>query len=166
MSTSLSDLTPDTQEAVQRLLNHARSSGLTVRIDSTLRTCNEQAALYAQGRTAPGSVVTQVKGCGSYHVLGRAVDLFIGSTDCAAYQELGEFWEAIGGRWGGRFSFRDCVHFEWPHPILGLDVLCPSGVSCEEAVRLQPGVPASSTLALAGAALGGALGLVFSAMRR
>jgi len=162
VSKSIGDLTPDTQQAVARLLDHAKSRGLTVRIDSTTRTCDEQAAEYAKGRTAGGDIVTQVKGCGSYHVLGRAVDLFVGTWDCADYQELGEFWEAMGGRWGGRFSFKDCVHFEWPHPLFGLDVLCPSGVSCEDAVAAQPPAISDGTLTLLGALFGGAIGLVYA----
>ena len=65
MSNSLADLTPDTQAAVAQLLAHAQASGYKVRIDSTLRMCDEQAALYAQGRTTPGNIVTNASGCGS-----------------------------------------------------------------------------------------------------
>lgn len=165
MSKSLADLTPDTQEAVARLLDEASRRGLTVRVDSTRRTCAEQAAEYAKGRTEPGSIVTQVKGCGSYHVLGRAVDIFVGSWDCADYEALGVFWESIGGRWGGRFSFKDCVHFEWPHPTLDITGLCPSGVSCEDAVANQPPAMSMRTVGLLGAATGGALALALVGMR-
>jgi hypothetical protein len=162
MSTSLTDLTPDTQAAVAQLLDHAQAGGYTVRIDSTLRTCDEQAAIYAQGRTAPGNIVTQVQGCGSYHVLGRAVDIYIGSEVCADYLELGEFWESMGGVWGGRFSFADCVHFEWHHPTLDLSALCPPGVACSDAVANQPSASSPTALALMGAAVGGVLGLVLA----
>ena len=164
MSTSLSDLTPDTQAAVSKLLAHAEGEGLTVRIDATRRTCDEQAALYAEGRTAPGSIVTDVSGCRSYHVLGRAVDIYIGSWTCSDYQELGEFWESLGGRWGGRFSFKDCVHFEWPHPSLTTDDLCPATVTCDEAIAAEPGVP-STMLALLGALTGAALAVAVVARR-
>ncbi len=163
MAGDLTQLTPDTRAAVERLLLHAKARGLTVRVDSALRTCGEQAALYAQGRTTPGNVVTQVKGCGSYHVLGRAVDLFVGTFDCADYLELGEFWEAMGGTWGGRFSFKDCVHFEWPHPLLDLDMLCPAGKSCEDAVASQPPAPGQPMMALLGALVGTAVAVVVSA---
>lgn len=166
MSRSLDDLTPDTREAVGRLLERAKSLGLTVRIDSTRRTCAEQAAEYAKGRTEPGSVVTQVSGCGSYHVLGRAVDIYVGSWDCADYEALGKFWESIGGTWGGRFSFRDCVHFEWPHPSLPLALLCPSGISCDTAVANQPAAFSRSMVALLGALFGGSLALVIGVARR
>lgn len=29
-----------------------------------------------------------------------------------AYQPLGEKWKALGGRWGGDFTFKDYGHFE------------------------------------------------------
>jgi peptidoglycan L-alanyl-D-glutamate endopeptidase CwlK len=155
MSRDLADLTPDTRSAVTRLLSFAKSRGLVPRIDYTRRTCAEQAAIYEQGRSTPGSIVTNAQGCGSYHVLGRAIDINIGSERCKDYEELGRFWESIGGVWGGRFALDDCVHFEWPHPTLGLRELCPPGISCEAAVRLQP--PAFSPLFAAG------LGLVVGA---
>lgn len=165
MSSSLADLTPDTQDAVARLLDYAKSKGLTVRIDSTMRTCDEQAAEYAKGRTAPGDIVTQVSGCTSYHVLRRAVDIYIGSWVCDDYAELGAFWKSIGGRWGGDFSFKDCVHFEWPHPLYTTAQLCPSGANCADAVASQPPVTPSSTYALIGAMFGAALGVALVATR-
>jgi hypothetical protein len=32
--------------------------------------------------------------------------------DTEDYRELGEYWESVGGKWGGRFN--DGNHFEWP----------------------------------------------------
>lgn len=43
----------------------------------TLRTFAEQDALYAQGRTKPGSIVTYAKGGQSYHNFGLAVDIVL-----------------------------------------------------------------------------------------
>lgn len=39
-----------------------------------LRTCEEQDALYAQGRTAPGKIVTKARGGESWHNYGLASD--------------------------------------------------------------------------------------------
>lgn len=36
------------------------------------------------------------------------------STKTEDYTELGEFWEGLGGRWGGRFKNKDGNHFELP----------------------------------------------------
>lgn len=33
-------------------------------------------------------------------------------TNTEAYKPLGEFWESIGGTWGGRFKRKDGNHFE------------------------------------------------------
>ena len=54
----------------------------------------------------------------SKHIDGLAVDICIlkdgkASWDNADYEPLGNFWESIGGRWGGSFKQRDSVHFEY-----------------------------------------------------
>lgn len=170
MSRSLADLTPDTRAAAERLVAFAQSRGLTPRIDSTRRECQEQNTLFSQGRSTPGAIVTQVAGCRSWHVMGRAIDLHIGSENCADYAELGAFWKRLGGRWGGDFpGLKDCVHFELPHPDLTLPELCPdpSPGNCERSVASQPGGSISGqTLTLFGAALGAALALtVFGSAR-
>jgi peptidoglycan LD-endopeptidase CwlK len=53
------------------------SQGLSFDIEVTqgLRTWAEQDALYAQGRTTPGQIVTHVAGGYSWHCFGLAVDL-------------------------------------------------------------------------------------------
>ena len=43
----------------------------------TLRTFKEQNAIYAQGRTTPGSIVTYAKGGQSYHNYGMAIDIVL-----------------------------------------------------------------------------------------
>jgi hypothetical protein len=160
MSRDLSELTWDTRVAVARLFSFAASKGLTVRLDSAKRSCDEQRALFAQGREGGGNVVTNAQGCGSYHVLGRAVDIYVGSWNCKDYEELGKYWESIGGRWGGRFALMDCVHFEWPHPFFDLKTLCPQGLSCEAAIALQPPALSGTVLMVLGAVVGGSLALV------
>lgn len=134
----LDSLTPDTRDAVKQLLAFAKSRGLTVKLVDGLRTCERQAALWAQGRTTDGPQVTWVQGCKSWHLWGRAVDIHIGSERCADYEPLGKFWESIGGGWGGRFATADCVHFEWPHPDMALAELCPDPSDCANAVRRAP----------------------------
>lgn len=56
----------------------------------------------------------------SLHTQRLAVDfnLFVNGqyqTDSVAYRQLGEFWESIGGSWGGRFSKPDGNHFSLEH---------------------------------------------------
>lgn len=56
----------------------------------------------------------------SLHTQRLAVDfnLFINGqykTDTPSYKPLGEYWESIGGTWGGRFSRPDGNHFSLEH---------------------------------------------------
>lgn len=57
----------------------------------------------------------------SLHLIRLALDLNlfkdgIYQADTEAYRPLGEFWESIGGSWGGRFKTRpDGNHFSLEH---------------------------------------------------
>jgi surface antigen len=95
-------------------------------VHSTVRTVDEQDELYAKGRTAPGDIVTYVRGGDSWHNYGLAVDLAIafpdGTVDWGSklYEEIGQklapkYPELL---WGGNFpayyggDFRDLPHWE------------------------------------------------------
>lgn len=129
----LATLHPDARAAVLRLLDWAESTlGTRPKITSSRRSCAEQNALYAQGRTEPGGVVTNARGCRSWHVLGRSVDLYLNDWDCSSYEPLATQWQAWGGVWGGNFpGLRDCVHFEW-HPGMTITQACPDPDACSD----------------------------------
>lgn len=74
MSRDLKDLTPEMQVKVGVLMQLADESGLDLLIYCTRRTLGEQAALYAQGRTEPGRIVTYAKPGQSAHNYGMAID--------------------------------------------------------------------------------------------
>lgn len=133
---ALEQLTPDTQEALQRLFEYAQQvMNMTPAVTSTLRTCAKQNELYAQGRTAPGAVVTNARGCLSWHVLARAVDITLPGGKVEDYEELGIYWENLGGYWGGRIQgLGDWGHFEW-HPGYRIEQLCPNPDNCSGAVE-------------------------------
>ena len=85
-----------------------------------LRTFAESDALYAQGRTAPGSIVTKAAAGQSYHNYGLAFD-FAMVTDGRDDDTVGPNWmkvvsimESFGMTWGGNFpeGFHDNPHFE------------------------------------------------------
>jgi peptidoglycan L-alanyl-D-glutamate endopeptidase CwlK len=92
--------------------------GLDVRIISGLRTFAEQDALYAQGRTAKGCIVTNARAGFSNHNFGTAFDigLFLGKNyldESPKYKELGQAGKSLGLVWGGDFkSIKDEPHFE------------------------------------------------------
>ncbi len=89
-------LTPDTAAMVGQLLEYARAQGYEPRVISGRRSCAEQDALYAQGRTTGGGRVTGARGCRSWHTWGRAVDVYIPGWPEPAYEVLGAFWRSKG----------------------------------------------------------------------
>lgn len=95
---------------IAQLINWADERGYRLTFGEAYRT-PEQAALNAQ----KGSGISN-----SLHTQRLAVDfnLFINGQyqqDSAAYRPLGEYWESIGGAWGGRFSKPDGNHFSLEH---------------------------------------------------
>lgn len=75
MSRNLDDLAPAIRPKVDQFLASCRAAGIDVLVTSTLRTLEEQAALYAQGRSAAGPIVTRAKPGSSAHNFGLAVDV-------------------------------------------------------------------------------------------
>ena len=118
-------------EYVQRM---ALAEGLEYRAISGLRTFEEQAEIYAQGRTKPGRIVSNAKPGTSYHNYGLAIDcgVFRGGkyldadepkTAEAFHAKAGEIADSYGLTWGGSFKgFKDTPHFELSKglPILTL----------------------------------------------
>ncbi len=95
---------------IAQLINWADERGYRLTFGEAYRT-PEQAALNAK----KGSGISN-----SLHTQRLAVDfnLFINGQyqqDSAAYSPLGEYWESIGGAWGGRFSKPDGNHFSLEH---------------------------------------------------
>jgi RHS repeat-associated protein len=118
---NLVTLAEPVQKMARSLLYHARSDlGLDVRIIQGTRTYAEQNALYAQGRTTSGPIVTNAPGGYSFHNFGVAFDvgLFRGRAYIeggSGYTNVGHLGEGIGLEWGGRWhSFQDIPHFQYP----------------------------------------------------
>lgn len=88
-------------------------------IDQTIRTFEESDALYAKGRTKPGSIVTNAKAGQSYHNYGLALDFHI-QLDGKDVWNVDHNWMVVvnifkshGFVWGGDFkSLLDQPHFE------------------------------------------------------
>lgn len=112
-------LHPKLQKICETFIKQCKESGLNVKITDTLRTEEEQNTLYAQGRTAPGSIVTNVKYPNSAHNWGVAFD-FCRNEKGREYDDsdgffakCGEIGKKLGLFWGGDFkSFTDKPHFE------------------------------------------------------
>lgn len=94
------------------------------RVIQAFRTFEEQNALYEQGRTKPGAIVTYCKGGASYHNFGLAIDVLPMSVDFKAIATVSDrLWVDVGAlgkkhglNWGGKFQKPDRPHFEiHPH---------------------------------------------------
>ena len=107
------------------------------------RTCAQQNALYAKGRTKPGPKVTNAR-CGfSNHNFGLALDGGVfrdgeyldnhePKTASKAHRIAGQIFKNHGFEWGGDWTkFKDEPHIQWP-----------SGLSMAEMRRrLKEGIP-------------------------
>lgn len=119
MSRDVGLLHPELQEICDTFVAECRKQGLIVGISQTWRTKAEQDELYSQGRTKPGSIVTNCKYPYSPHNWGVAFDIYRNDGKGAYNDSDGWFARcgAVGKRlglfWGGDFrSFMDKPHFE------------------------------------------------------
>lgn len=129
-SRKLTDLHPLMQPLVVDTLARAEMVGIDLLVTCTYRSDEEQARLYAQGRTKAGRVVTNAKPGQSMHNFrsggnpaSLAVDVVpmrAGKPVWAAgdpiWAEVGLLGEAAGLEWAGRWKrFRELPHFQHPH---------------------------------------------------
>jgi peptidoglycan L-alanyl-D-glutamate endopeptidase CwlK len=121
---NIATLLPAAQRAAQALLAAANDgrlgAGIGVKIICGTRTDAEQTALYAQGRTTPGPVVTDAPAGYSNHNFGIAFDvgIFNGGVyldESPLYAKVGALGRTLGLEWGGDWaSFTDLPHFQLP----------------------------------------------------
>jgi peptidoglycan LD-endopeptidase CwlK len=117
---NIATLEPAVRPLAIKLIEQAVAAGINAKVISGSRTYAEQDALYAQGRTKPGPVVTKAAGGQSWHNFGLAFDIGIFSKDGKiyygeheAYQTVGKLGEMLGLQWGGRWKFVDEPHFQY-----------------------------------------------------
>lgn len=122
---------PDLEERLHQVEAALLAFGAPIRRTQTERTTEQQQALYAQGRTAPGNIVTNADGVihKSNHQVqedgyGYAVDCcFVGPDPYlehvrggpALWRAYGALAKAAGLKWGGDFTtIKDMPHVELP----------------------------------------------------
>lgn len=114
IATLLSEVRP----YARALIHAAAKQGIEIKVISGTRTYEEQNALYEQGRTKPGEIVTNARAGFSNHNFGIAFDVgvFQGAKyipDSPAYAAVGAIGQSLGIEWGGNFvSFVDQPHFQ------------------------------------------------------
>lgn len=121
-------LHPKIRDEVKDLIEKAETglpAFIAIRIVQGLRTFEEQDALYQQGRTKPGKIVTKAKAGSSFHQYGLAIDFcFVidkdgnGSYETISWDTLKDYdkdgmpdWKEVvkvfedaGYEWGGRWA--------------------------------------------------------------
>ena len=117
----LDELVPPAKERVERFIALCDENGIDLLVTSTYRDHESQNALYAQGRTKVGKVVTNAQGGQSYHNWRCAVDvvpLINGKPNWDSsnpvWLRIGELGEQAGLEWAGRWrTFKELAHFQY-----------------------------------------------------
>ena len=118
----LAKANPELAGRIRAMAADLKAQGISFRVTDGVRTFAEQDALYSQGRTKPGNIVTKVKGGGSFHNYGLAVDIVpLDKNGKANYNVGKDVWNKIGVagqkqglNWGGAWKggFVDQPHFQ------------------------------------------------------
>ena len=135
MSADLTLLRDSVRFAALAHIDNCHREGVELLIYCTLRTNEAQAKLYAQGRTAPGKIVTNARPGQSAHNpmadgkamaydcvplrYGKPVWETSSKEDSALWAIVGRCGEAAGLSWSGRWTgkLKEMAHFQDPHWI-------------------------------------------------
>lgn len=97
----------------REFLNLSEAEGFKLRITHAYRSSQEQDALYAKGRTAPGKIVTNAPGGFSFHNFRLAFDVYDHKLGWSTnWDRLGQIGIEVGLEWGDR-GFVDKPHFQY-----------------------------------------------------
>ena len=119
-SRSLNDLQEPVRKRVNAFIRAAKAQGIDLLVTSTYRDFESQDALYAQGRTAPGKIITNAKAGESFHNYRCAVDvvpMICGKCcwdDAALWSKIGQLGKDAGLEWAGDWkTFKENPHFQY-----------------------------------------------------
>ncbi len=120
-SRKLEDLLPQVRTRVEAFLKAADEAGIDLLVTSTYRDNASQDALYAQGRTRPGRIVTNAKAGQSFHNYRCAVDVVpvrngkpVWDSKDPVWQTVGRLGKAAGLEWAGDWKrFKEFPHFQY-----------------------------------------------------
>jgi len=145
-SRQISDCHALLQPKLRKFLTSCNAAGIEILVTCTYRPFEEQAELYAQGRTKPGRIVTYTKPGQSRHnymANGRPASLAFDvvplrhgkaiwgtggngidndptdddTDDLELWQRVGAIGAECGLEWGGSWTkFKDYPHFQIPVP--------------------------------------------------
>ena len=124
-SRDLNELLPEVKTRVEKFIQSCKDKGIDILVTSTYRDMESQAALYAQGRTTEGKIITNAGPGGSYHNWRCAVDvvpLVNGKPDWdgshPVWATIGELGEQAGLEWAGKWiHFKELAHFQYTNGL-------------------------------------------------
>ncbi len=130
---NIATLLPQVQPLARALIESAAAIGIAIKVISGTRTYEEQNALYEQGRSKAGRIVTNARGGYSNHNFGIAFDIgvFEGGRylgESPAYKAVGAIGMKLGLEWGGNWkTIQDEPHFQlrpaWAREMSERDML-------------------------------------------
>jgi len=120
-SRNLDDLLPEVKTRVENFIKACQIAGIDILVTSTFRDNASQDALYAQGRTTEGKIVTNARGGDSFHNHRCAVDvvpLVSGKPDWdgshPVWAQVGAIGQECGLEWAGSWkTFKELAHFQY-----------------------------------------------------
>lgn len=119
-SRAIADLHPKVAKMCEAFIAECHKQGIDILITSTYRDAEAQNAIYAQGRTKPGKVVTNAKAGQSYHNFRVAFDfvpIVNGKAqwnDLRTFKKCGEIGKKLGLEWAGEWkSFKELAHLQY-----------------------------------------------------
>ena len=133
-SRSLDDLNPIVADKARDFIARCKAEGIDVLVTSTYRDNESQNALFAQGRTAPGKIVTNARAGQSFHNFRVAFDVVPlrngkpvwGTTgeDLKLWQRIGAIGKSCGLEWAGEWrTFKEFPHFQFTNGLTLADFL-------------------------------------------
>jgi len=124
-SRDLNELLPEVKTRVEKFIQSCKDKGIDILVTSTYRDMESQAALYAQGRTTEGKIVTNAGPGDSYHNWRCAVDvvpLINGKPDWdgshPVWEQIGLIGSECGLEWAGKWiHFKELAHFQYTNGL-------------------------------------------------
>jgi len=120
-SRNLNDLLPPVNDRAEKMIQGCKAVGIDLLVTSTYRDNASQEALYAQGRTKPGKIVTNARAGQSFHNYRCAFDVVplrhgkpVWDSKDPVWQIIGQIGKKCGLEWAGDWKrFKEFPHFQY-----------------------------------------------------
>lgn len=129
-SRSIEYLIPMVRSMAEHMIKACALEDIDIIVTSTYRDNESQLALYNQGRSLPGRVVTNAKPGHSYHNWRCAFDVvpIVGGkaiwNDMNLWYRIGQIGEACGLEWAGRWKMmKESAHFQYTNGLSISDLM-------------------------------------------